>query len=36
VALGAAEHEQAALAYHEDDFFGSLAVSSFRFGAAAA
>jgi aromatic ring-opening dioxygenase catalytic subunit (LigB family) len=36
VALGAAEHEAAALVYHEDDFFGSLAVSSFRFGAARA
>lgn len=33
VALGAAEDEQAACVYHEDDFFGSLAVSSFRFGA---
>jgi aromatic ring-opening dioxygenase catalytic subunit (LigB family) len=32
VALGAAEQEQAVLAYHEDAFFGSLAVSSFRFG----
>jgi aromatic ring-opening dioxygenase catalytic subunit (LigB family) len=36
VAMGAAEGERAALAYHEDDFFGSLAVSSFRFGEAAA
>jgi aromatic ring-opening dioxygenase catalytic subunit (LigB family) len=36
VAAGAAEHEAAASVYHEDDFFGSLAVSSFRFGAAAA
>ena len=35
VALGAAEREPAACVYHEDDFFGSLAVSSFRFGAAA-
>ena len=34
VAIGAAENEPAALAYHEDDFFGSLAVSSFRFGEA--
>jgi aromatic ring-opening dioxygenase catalytic subunit (LigB family) len=34
VALGAAEEEEAACVYHEDDFFGSLAVSSFRFGAA--
>jgi aromatic ring-opening dioxygenase catalytic subunit (LigB family) len=36
VALGAAEDEAAACVYHEDDFFGSLAVSSFRFGEAAA
>ena len=35
VALGAAEHEQARCVYHEDDFFGGLAVSSFRFGQAA-
>ena len=34
VALGAAEHEAASCVYHEDDFFGSLAVSSFRFGQA--
>lgn len=33
VALGAAEQEEAACVYHEDAFFGSLAVSSFRFGA---
>ena len=32
VALGAAEDEEAACVYHEDAFFGSLAVSSFRFG----
>ena len=32
VALGAAEHEAAACVYHEDAFFGSLTVSSFRFG----
>lgn len=32
VALGAAGDEPAACVYHEDDFFGSLAVSSFRFG----
>jgi len=32
VALGAAENEAAACVYHEDEFFGSLAVSSFRFG----
>jgi aromatic ring-opening dioxygenase catalytic subunit (LigB family) len=36
VALGAAEQEAAACVYHEDDFFGSLTVSSFRFGAPAA
>lgn len=35
VALGAAEGEAAATVYHEEDFFGALAVSSFRFGAAA-
>ena len=35
VALGAAEQETAATVYHEDTFFGALAVSSFRFGAAA-
>ena len=33
VALGAAEQEDAACVYHEDEFFGHLAVSSFRFGA---
>ncbi|MBZ2206778.1 DODA-type extradiol aromatic ring-opening family dioxygenase [Massilia soli] len=32
VAYGAAEHEAAACVYHEDEFFGHLAVSSFRFG----
>ncbi len=32
VALGAAEQETAACVYHEEAFFGSLAVSSFRFG----
>jgi aromatic ring-opening dioxygenase catalytic subunit (LigB family) len=32
VALGAAEQEKAALAYHEEAFFGTLTVSSFRFG----
>jgi aromatic ring-opening dioxygenase catalytic subunit (LigB family) len=32
VALGAAEHEPARQAYHEDEFFGNLAVTSFRFG----
>ncbi len=36
VALGAAEQEPATCVYHEDAFFGSLAVSSFRFGAALA
>ncbi|MGZ8321436.1 MAG: DODA-type extradiol aromatic ring-opening family dioxygenase, partial [Telluria sp.] len=36
VAYGAAEQEQAARVYHEEEFFGSLAVSSYRFGAAAA
>jgi aromatic ring-opening dioxygenase catalytic subunit (LigB family) len=36
VAVGAAENEEARCVYHEDDFFGSLAVSSFRFGQAAA
>lgn len=36
VALGAAEQEAAATVYHEDDFFGALAVSSFRFGQASA
>lgn len=34
VALGAAADETAACVYHEEEFFGSLAVSSFRFGAA--
>ena len=33
VALGAAEQEAAHVAYHEEDFFGALAVTSFRFGA---
>jgi aromatic ring-opening dioxygenase catalytic subunit (LigB family) len=32
VAVGAAHDEAGACVYHEDDFFGSLAVSSFRFG----
>jgi hypothetical protein len=35
VAHGAAEQDPAACVYHEDAFFGSLAVSSFRFGDAA-
>jgi aromatic ring-opening dioxygenase catalytic subunit (LigB family) len=34
VALGAAEQEAAATVYHEEKFFGAMAVSSFRFGAA--
>jgi aromatic ring-opening dioxygenase catalytic subunit (LigB family) len=32
VALGAAEQDPATCVYHEDDFFGALSVSSFRFG----
>lgn len=32
VASGAAADEAASCVYHEDDFFGSLTVSSFRFG----
>ena len=32
VALGAAEEDPASVVYHEDAFFGALAVSSFRFG----
>jgi len=36
VVLGAAEQEAAAVPYHEDAFMGGLAVSSFRFGQAAA
>ena len=32
VAVGAAEHEAAIRDYHEDDFFGALAVSNWRFG----
>ena len=32
VALGAAEQDVASVPYHEDKFFGALAVSSFRFG----
>jgi len=35
VALGAAEQEEAACVYHEENFFGALTVSSFRFGKAA-
>jgi aromatic ring-opening dioxygenase catalytic subunit (LigB family) len=32
VVVGAAEDDLASVPYHEDDFFGALAVSSFRFG----
>ena len=32
VAVGAAESERAYLVYHEDDFFGGVAVSNFMFG----
>ncbi len=32
VAVGAAEQEAAACVYHEQDFFGGVTVSSFRFG----
>lgn len=32
VALGAAEKETATLIYHEEDFMGGIAVSSFKFG----
>ncbi|WP_347337226.1 DODA-type extradiol aromatic ring-opening family dioxygenase [Bradyrhizobium centrolobii] len=32
VALGAADEESAALVFHQDDFFGSWSLSSFRFG----
>lgn len=32
VAVGAAESEKATRVYHEDDFMGSLTVSSFKFG----
>jgi aromatic ring-opening dioxygenase catalytic subunit (LigB family) len=35
VAVGAAEDEAAACVYHEQDFFGGVTASSFRFGAAA-
>jgi len=34
VAVGAAESERGERVYHEDSFFGGLAVSSYRFGAA--
>ena len=32
-AVGAAENEAAACIYHEEDFFGGVTASSFRFGA---
>jgi aromatic ring-opening dioxygenase catalytic subunit (LigB family) len=32
VAVGAAEQEAASRNYHEDDFFGALSVSNWRFG----
>jgi aromatic ring-opening dioxygenase catalytic subunit (LigB family) len=32
VAVGAAEGEKGEVVYHEDDFFGGVAVSSYRFG----
>ncbi|MGB4347468.1 MAG: dioxygenase, partial [Burkholderiaceae bacterium] len=32
VAVGAAGDDEAVRVYHEDDFFGSVTVSSFRFG----
>jgi aromatic ring-opening dioxygenase catalytic subunit (LigB family) len=35
VAVGAAYDEPGVRVYHEDDFFGGIAVSSFRFGTAA-
>ncbi|HMA10551.1 MAG TPA: class III extradiol ring-cleavage dioxygenase [Steroidobacteraceae bacterium] len=35
LALGAAEDEAAACVYHEQDFFGGVTASSFRFGAVA-
>lgn len=35
VAVGAAEAEPASLVYHEENFFGGVVVSSFRFGEAA-
>jgi hypothetical protein len=34
VAVGAAENEPATRVYHEDEFFGGIAVSSYRFGMA--
>lgn len=35
VVVGAAEAEPGACVYHQDDFFGGIVVSSFRFGTAA-
>lgn len=35
VAVGAAEGEQGVCIYHQDDFFGGIVASSFRFGRAA-
>jgi len=32
VAVGAAEGDAALRVYHEDDFFGGISVSSWRFG----
>jgi aromatic ring-opening dioxygenase catalytic subunit (LigB family) len=34
VAVGAAGDDRATRVYHEEDFFGGIAVSSYRFGAA--
>ena len=36
VAVGAAESEPGVCVYHQDDFFGSITASSYRFGTAAA
>ena len=35
VAVGAAEGEKAAVVYHEENLFGGVTATSFRFGAAA-
>jgi hypothetical protein len=35
VAAGAAAADAASVDYHQDDFFGGITVSSFRFGEAA-
>jgi hypothetical protein len=32
VAVGAAEDEPGAVTYHQNDFFGGMTASSFRFG----